>query len=172
MQDHRRRYFISGWHRIIGKGTRQETAVLTVSKLLVECRTHRLREPAEYLAVEQRRVQDPPGIVHCHVFVDAHLSGVAVDLDAAKIENEPIDRRGVDLVGFARRVEPGRRPEYGFAQYRGIGIGEGSGRPMTRPGEPAEADGVVRIGSREDPAIGEPHVHKWDVELGSSDTGE
>ena len=51
-----------GWHWIIGKGPRQEPAVVTVSEHLVERSTSAVRESAEHLAVEEHRVQDRPGL--------------------------------------------------------------------------------------------------------------
>ena len=51
-----------GWHWIIGKGPRQEPAVVTVSEHLVERSTSAVRESAEHLAVEEHRVQEPPGL--------------------------------------------------------------------------------------------------------------
>ena len=172
MQDHRLRDLAAGRHRIIGKGARQEAAILAVNKLLVECCTHPVRECAEHLSVEERRVQDSPSVVHRHVFIDAHLSGIAVNLDAAEIENEAIGGRAVDFVGLGRRVEPGRCPEYGFAQCRGIGIGKRSRRPVTRPGEPSEADRIVKVGGREDFAVGEPtssgSMLSWGAAMGVS----
>ena len=90
MQDHRLRDLAGARHRIIGKAARQKAAVLAVDELLVEGGSDPVRKPAEHLAVEERGVQNPPGIVHRHVFVEMHLSGVAVDLDTAEIENEAI----------------------------------------------------------------------------------
>ena len=90
MQDYRLRDLAGGRHPIIGKAGRQEAAVLPVDELLVEGGSHPVGKPAEHLAVEECGVQYPPGVVHRHVFVDMHLSGVAVDLDAAEIENEAI----------------------------------------------------------------------------------
>src|SRR6516225_6430006 len=46
----------------IGNGPRQEPAVVTVSEHLVERSTSAVRESAEHLAVEEHRVQDPPGL--------------------------------------------------------------------------------------------------------------
>jgi hypothetical protein len=51
-----------GWHWMIGKGPRQEAAVVTASELLVERSISAVRESAEHLAVEEYRVQDPPGL--------------------------------------------------------------------------------------------------------------
>jgi hypothetical protein len=60
--------------------------------------------------------------VHRHVFVGVNLSGVAVHLDPAEIENETAGGLIFDLIGFAQRAEPRQRPEHGLAQCRGIGI--------------------------------------------------
>ena len=40
---------------------------------------------------------------------------IAIDLDAAEIENEAVAERRVDLVGFGRRGELRRRPEHSLA---------------------------------------------------------
>jgi hypothetical protein len=56
------------------------------------------------------------------VFVGVSLSGVAVHLDTAQIENETAGGRSFDFIGFAQRAEPRQRPEHGLAQCRGIGI--------------------------------------------------
>jgi hypothetical protein len=60
-----------------------------------------MREPAEHLTVEQSGVQDPPRVVHRHVFVDPHGSGVAVDFDAGKIKNKAIGGSGIYFIGLA-----------------------------------------------------------------------
>jgi hypothetical protein len=45
--------------------------------------------------------------VERHAFVDTHLSGTDVDFDAAKIEDEAVGRRAVDLVHLVEAARLG-----------------------------------------------------------------
>ena len=135
-----------GWHWIIGKGPRQEPAVVTVSEHLVERSTSAVREIRRALGRRRAQGSGTARIVHRHVFVGVNLSGVAVHLDTAEIENETAGGRSFDLIGFVQHAEPRQRPG---TRSRAVPWHRHLNRScvlMARPGERAGGDRVIRIG--------------------------
>src|ERR1700730_9010370 len=147
-------------------------AVPSIDKALEQSRADCHCNPAVHLPVEQGGVQDAAGIVERDVFVDPHLSGAAVDFDAAKIEDEAVSRRAVDLVQFVGRYQARRSPEHRFAQGRRAFIREYAGRPVARPRDAGKAHPVFRVPLGKNTPAGEPHIFRPQVQLRRGDTGE
>src|SRR5262249_31620273 len=124
-----------GWYGVIRKTTAKKTAAFIGNKAFIKPSADRHRKSAAHLPVRESRVQDPSGIVQADISVDADLSGVAVDLDAAEIEDKPVGGRAVDLVGLVRGHQPRRGPEQGLSQRRGLALRQTAGRPMPDPGK-------------------------------------
>ena len=73
---------------------------------------------------------------------------VAIDLDAAEIEDEAVAERGVDLVVLGRRGQFRRRPEHGLADRLIDIVRQRARRPMAGGGDARERQRIVRIALR------------------------
>ena len=90
MQDQRRRHFGRGRHQVVGERSGDEIAVVGVDIFLVQRGAERVREAPGHLARDHAGMQHAAAVVHRDVFVDAHRTGHAVDLQPAEIEDEAV----------------------------------------------------------------------------------
>ena len=143
-----------GRHQVVGEGAGQE-----------RCRRRRRRTPRISAAPRPgrsrrgsaRRPCRDAGCVPQSCMVTYRsmrtCAGVAVDLDAAEVEDEAVAERGVDLVVFGRaRVSSGGRPEGGLAHGRVVPPAASAGRPVAgarRRG--AKGSRVVGVAARARP---------------------
>ena len=109
--------------------------------------------------------------MHRHVFVGVNLSGVAVHLDTAEIENETAGGRSFDLIGFVQHAEPRQRPRNTVSRSAAASASE----PILRTNGSSWRAGWRRPSypdwPRKDPPIREPRLVGAEVELGSGNAG-
>ena len=158
MQHGQLRHLGGGRAQVVGEGAREKTPIIGIGEFLVERDADAPAEGPFDLAPRQQRVQELAVVVHGDVLVDAHLAGIAVDLDAAEIEHEPVGQGGVDLVGRVGRLQFRRRPHPGFAHAGLHARGQPARRPVRGARHPVETERVVRVIGGEDLAVGEDHV--------------
>src|SRR5262249_58316005 len=91
---------------------------------------HGLRGTTANLPFDHAGMQDVPAVVGRYIAVDAYLAGDAVDLGTAKIEDEAMAERRVDLVGVDGCRQLRRRPEHRLPDCVAHLIGKQSRRPM------------------------------------------
>ena len=73
---------------VVGQVGRDRVAVLVVAHLLEQRLRRALRDAAVDLALEQERVEHPPGVVARDLAQVAHLAGLRVDLDHGDVAAE------------------------------------------------------------------------------------
>src|SRR3978361_972963 len=105
-----------GRQQIIGERAREESAVWRINIFFVDSRSYRMGKSAGHLAGDHSWMKYSPAVVHGDVFVNAYRRGEAIDLDAAKIEDEAVAERRISFIVLRRRGELRRRPEHGLAQ--------------------------------------------------------
>ena len=110
--------------------------------------------------------------MHRDVAIEPNGARGRINFDAAEIENEAVAQRTVDLVGFGRRRQLRRRPEYGFADCLIEFGGDCARRPMAGRGQACKRHGVVNIAAGGDTAIGKHDLSRWHVELRCRQAGE
>ena len=169
VENDRIRYLRRRRQQVVREGSGQKAAIGGIGVFLVERSADGLGKAAADLSVDHGRVQDCPAVMHGHVAVDPRLQGRPIDLDAAKIEDEAVAERGVDVVGFVRRGQFRRAPEYGFADRLSDAVGQRGGRPVAQPRDAGERNLVVGIAPRSDVAAGERDVLDLRVQLARGD---
>ena len=172
VQDTKVRYLGRSREQIVGQGAGQEGAVLAINEFLVHGGAESLGEAAAHLAFDHPVMQHDAAIMHGDVAIDVELARCPIDLDAAKIEDEPMTQRRGDMVGLVGRGEFGRGPEGRLANGSVRAVGKQPRSPMARRRDACERQERVGIGAGGDAAIREDEVVAAEVHLGGGDPGE